>query len=276
MRLKFLFFPIIIIISLSIFIGYIWPEIANLRVANEEKIQHNKDLEAIRVKQAAIKKIGDQINGDSEGEAVINSYLPSSKVEERILTGINYLATDSGVSLVNISLSGDGSKSTNNSEDAALVAAASPLSAAITSGGTAGAIGADKSKTKSDVKTTQASISVSGDYDKIRLFLDQVQKMSLLNSVKSITITSQPASEKAASTSTEGATEAAPSNSLSLDMVVDFGWMSPVQIDSQKVANFKSGLDNTTIAVVKKYVSQKTPTVDRFGDRDGKRNPFLP
>ena len=104
MRLKFLFFPIILVISLSIFIGYIWPEINNLKMANDEKIKNQGMLQDIAAKQAAIAKIDSQMTSNSADTATINNYLPSTRVEERILSGVNFLASDAGVSLANISL----------------------------------------------------------------------------------------------------------------------------------------------------------------------------
>ena len=80
MRLKFLFFPIILVISLSIFIGYIWPEINNVKKINEEKLTNAQSLQSIKDKQAAIELIGTQITNDSDGKTIVDNYLPNKKV----------------------------------------------------------------------------------------------------------------------------------------------------------------------------------------------------
>lgn len=264
MRLKFLFFPIMLVISLSIFIGYIWPVIGDLKTANTEKMSHLDALKAINEKKLAIDRIDGEISKDGEGESVINEYLPNVKVEERILTGVNFLATDSGVSLVSISLG-------NGSESSAATAAtdSSITQQALVISDPMDVAGVEKisSVASNDLKFTQADIIVVGDYEKIRLFIDQVQKMPIFNSVKSISISSQ--STQAA------ADEATDTNSLSANLVIDFGYMNTMKMDSQKIANFKPGLDSNTISVVKQYISKKSPAVDSIGNRDGKTNPFL-
>ncbi|KKQ45464.1 MAG: hypothetical protein US63_C0016G0015 [Candidatus Moranbacteria bacterium GW2011_GWC2_37_8] len=278
MRLKFLFFPLIIIISLSIFIGYIWPELENLKNANEEKISNQDALKAIKDKKTAIQTIDAQINSDSEGETIINNYLPNRKIEERILTGVNFLATDSGVSLANISLQ-EGSDAANKNDEAQSLSLM-PLAAVVGAAANQSNQNSKDAKDVSDIQFTQTSITVSGDYDKIRLFLDQVQRMSIFNSIKSLSITSQYSEDETKKDTTveanEQTSQAESSTNLSANVVIDFGWMNTVKIDNQKIASFKAGLDNSTIAAVKQYVSQKAPGADRTGDSNGKKNPFLP
>ncbi|EKD58511.1 MAG: hypothetical protein ACD_56C00110G0004 [uncultured bacterium] len=274
MRLKFLFFPIIIIISLYIFIGYIWPEIANLKVANEEKLSHEQAIKAIKDKQTAIQTIDAQINSDSEGESVVNSYLPNKKMEERILTGINYLATDSQVSLVSLSLS-SGAEEVSN--DDATTLSVSPLANIANS--LQGVQNKLPETSKSGTETINTSISVVGEYDKINLFLDQLQKISMFHSIKSLTITSSNAGDKVENAS-DGTVDTennpAAASTLSADLVVDFGWMGTASIDNQKMSKFQSGIDKETMATIKQYISQKAPSVDKAGDMNGKINPFLP
>lgn len=276
MRLKFLFFPIIIVISVSIFIGYIWPEIDALKAANEEKIKNEADLQAVKDKQAAIQKIDAQIKGDSENEKMISEYLPSQKVEERILSGVNFLAADSGVSLVNISLKSIEPDAASTAEQIATLSAA-PL--ATTNAADTLPIGSEQAASNqivvAGIQLTEAAISVTGDYDKVRLFLDQMEKFPVLNFVKSLDISKQELPASVAS-SEDAEVKAEDPGILSVNLVVDFGWMNPVQVDNQKIAKVKTGLDSNAISAVRQYISQKAPTADRFGDNNGKRNPFLP
>ena len=282
MRLKFLFFPIILVISLSIFIGYIWPEINNLKMANDEKIKNQGMLQDIAAKQAAIAKIDSQMTSNSADTATINNYLPSTRVEERILSGVNFLASDAGVSLANISLK-DAQPATAAGVDVTTsinttpsnVAAVNSLSS--TSGAIAGT--AVQQAPPESLQYTEATISVSGNYDKIRLFVDELQRMPILNVVKSLNISSQisaaPAATPASTTPASSDQKVDPSI-LSANLVVDFGYMNPIRIDNQKITNFQSSLDDATTNVVKSYISQKAPAVDNSGDSSGKSNPFLP
>lgn len=239
-------------------------------------MKHNAEIESINSKKAAIQRIDAQINGDGEGERIVNDYLPSGPVEEKILTAINFLATDSEVSLVDLSFN-NGNASEKKSDDVSLLSSGSPLANAITANSVNAANQASQAESIIDNKQKiQTSIVVSGDYDKIRLFIDQLQKISPLNSIKSVSISSQSVdSERQAGSEAGDAANQVASTGLSADITLDFYWMSPVQIDSQKIANFKSGLDGDAIAVVKQYVSQKAPSVEKFGNIDGKRNPFI-
>lgn len=272
MRLKFLFFPIIIVISLSVFIGYIWPEFKNLKDANTEKKSQQEALKAIMDKNTAIKSIDDQISKDSEGNNMVNNYLPSKKIEERILTGINFLATDSGVTLTDVAIS-DGSSMDKKNDDSTRFSISSL--AAISNGNVAGTEnGSGSVKSEDGLNATSANISVTGDYDKIRLFIDQLQKMSIFNSIRSLSISAQATDGQ---NNEEASQESVPASSgvLLANISVDFGWMRTAEITNHKIANFKPMLDNSTIQIVKEYIHQKAPAADRFGNEDGKRNPFV-
>ena len=163
-------------------------------MANDEKIKNQGMLQDIAAKQAAIAKIDSQMTSNSADTATINNYLPSTRVEERILSGVNFLASDAGVSLANISLK-DAQPATAAGVDVTTsinttpsnVAAVNSLSS--TSGAIAGT--AVQQAPPESLQYTEATISVSGNYDKIRLFVDELQRMPILNVVKSLNISSQ-------------------------------------------------------------------------------------
>lgn len=273
MRLKLLFFPIMVAISVAIFIRYVWPEIGSLKIINQEKGRITKSLQAVEEKQEIIKSLATEISSSSEDMAVVNSYLPSKKVEERIIGGVNYLAADSGVSLINISL-----KTPEYSDTAVQAASAYPVAAINSSINTlaTATIPADNDITGdqsvvgdgSGMQFSEASIKIAGDYEKIRLFLDQVQKMSLLNNVKSLSITSN---------AKESADPSVSSTELSADMVVNFGYLESAT-SSVGVAGLQDELDKDTINTLKQYISQKTASVATLigNSNKGKTNPFLP
>jgi hypothetical protein len=251
MRLKFLFFPIMLVITFSIFIGYIWPEINNIKDINREKLSNTQALQAVRDKQSSIKSIGTQILNSSSAE-VINNYLPNKKVEERVIGGVNYLATDSGISLVSISL-----KSSNATNSA--LGALPPVDSTV--GGQAPYINDEPS-------FIEAAISISGDYEKIKLFLDQLQKMTLFNELKSLSISNSKSSSDNSN-----------SSSLSADIAINFGYLPPVKPDDNKIARLKTDLGSETIEALKQYITPKAEsiasTINAAGTK-GRTNPFLP
>ena len=268
MRLKFLFFPIILVISVTIFISYIWPEIGSVKKINEDKIAKNGELQAIKEKQSAIELIGKKISDNADGEDILSNYLPQNKIEERIISGVNYLAGDANVSLVNISLS-------SAKDAAALTSAAAPdpsTSLAPVGAAVAAVLPVDPitgqpiPSSTSPVQTTSAKISLIGDYAKIRIFLDSLQRMPIFNTIKSVDITKQKSDNKDAGTS---------DSALSVDINVDFGYMDVAKVDSQRIENFNAGLDSQTIDSLKKYISQKSQSIGSDSDAKGKANPFL-
>ncbi|EKE25770.1 MAG: hypothetical protein ACD_5C00037G0007 [uncultured bacterium] len=264
MRLKFLFFPLTLIVSVFIFIGYVWPEIMNLKIANEENLKKNEELKVIEDKKDAIKRINDQIDGNTEGELLVKGYLPVNRIEEKIMTDINFLATDSSVSLINISLE---DKQTKEDEAATMA-----LSSAMLSNAT-GVNDKPVEIKKEGLQFTTASILFAGKYENIRIFIDQLQTMTVFNSIQSVNITKGEL--KKSGLMAEGevvSNDAEPS--LSAEVVINFGWMNPIAINSKNISNFKSGMDNDTVSILTNYVSKKTPSTDTFGDKNGKSNPF--
>jgi hypothetical protein len=251
MRLKFLFFPIVLVVSVALFFGFIWPEFSNISTIKSEKIAKTAELKAVKDKQTAIEAIGQKIAGDADSEAIVKNYLPQAKPEERIVNGLNYLAGDANVSLVNMTLQG--------SDDAAKPAI-----------GQAGALidpttGLPIADNTNSVKTISASVSLSGEYDKIRMFLDNVQRMPMFNVIKSVDI-----QKKADEAGTENA-----STLLSANVDIDFGYMNASKISNQLGDKFENKLDDETIASLQKYISQKSQMVAGSVDENGKSNPFL-
>lgn len=278
MRLKTLFFPIMLIISVSIFIGYIWPEIFKLKEANELRLAKTEEFQGINVKKAAIDSIGNQIS-NSDSQKIVEEYLPGSRVEERIVNGVNYLATDAGVSLVNISLTNEvASTSDGNNSTSGLAAILNPIgtanatleSAPAPAMATAAQTTTETASSKG-LKTIATNISISGDYGKIKIFFDNLQRMSILNTVKSVVITKQ-SEEKSSGVENQ---EASSGDTLLATAVVDFGYMFTEKLNNQKVDSFKQYIDNETIDVLKGFVSQKGQLVDVSSDAKGKSNPFI-
>jgi len=267
MRLKILFFPIMLVISGVIFVGYIWPEIDNIKNINKEKLSNSQTLAAIKSKQAAIEQIGTQMVNDVDGNTMIDNYLPDKKVEEKIIGGINYFAADAGVSLADISI---------KDVEPAVVSGQNPAAPAT------GALSADGSAnaqiSQADTNRmlfSEVSISIIGDYSKIRLFIDELQRMALFSSIKSLAISNKVQAAGSAS----GSENTVNSTNLLSDIVVDFGYLKSYGLDNNRIAQFKPGLDNETISTLKQYISQKTASITSLinsSGNKGKTNPFLP
>lgn len=245
MKLKILIFPLMLAASFAFFMYYAWPEIVNLKSIKEEKSENNQLLQDIKNKKLDIERIGNQISEDKDSSNAVLSYLPVKKMEERIVGGVNYLAIDSGVALANLSLK---DISTENPGNTARQNPASDKK--------------EKEEIINTMKFSEATILANGGYEKIKLFVDQLQKIFLFNNIKSLTISSEQNSSENA-------------NSLLATAVVDFGYIAPSKMNNSRIANFKPEFDKSTIDTLKQYVLQKTETVNRSSSK-GKANPFLP
>ena len=259
MRLKFLFFPITLAISLMIIIGYIWPDIGSIIKINNDKAAKNTELLAIKSKQRAIESIGKEMTDDATGKTLVNSYLPENKTEDRIISGINYLAGDANVLLVNITLSTP--KAPVVVAPAADPAFVAPVIDPVT--------GLPTMVNSNPLGKTTAKISLAGEYSKIKIFLDSLQRMPIINTVKSVHISKQK------SVTTDPAAAATPSSVLSVDVDVDFGFVGVSKVDNAKAENFVATIDKDTITSLGQYISQKSQLVDNNSGVKGKTNPFL-
>lgn len=260
MRLKFLFFPIILVVSATIFAAYVWPEIENVKTLNTDLLASKDTLQAVKDRQAALEAMGQQINSDASTQSLIMSYLPVKKVEEQIINNANFLATDAGVSLANMSVK----DVVDPTLAAAPVAAPAPSSAIIPStlGNPAELSGAQPAN---NVQFSEATIQVTGKYDQLRSFFSQLQRMSILNEVKSVKVS------KAQSSSD---TKTADPSILQADLVIDYGYVPSMHFSNQQIANAKVVFDSKTIGDLRNYTTQKVPSIDTGSL--GTANMFLP
>ncbi|MGI6104084.1 MAG: hypothetical protein ACOYB5_02075 [Patescibacteria group bacterium] len=265
MRLKYLFFPIAVIIAICIFIAYAWPEITKIRMQNEKILESNGKLQDVIAKNDAIKKMSSMINENQSDKQLIEDYLPNKRVEEKIISSLNFLATDSGVALVSLNLkSVDAAPSKQARTTAQTISDANKVKNTLE-------IPDDSNNSRSStstsndesVKYTKVILAASGEYDKIKIFLDQIQRMQLFNNIKSISITKPQ--------TTEGS-----STSLIADVTVDFGHLEMTQSDSRTAFNFSNEFDDETISALKEYISNKSTSVLSNEQAQGKANPFLP
>jgi len=224
-----------LLISVAIFFGYVWPEINDARQMNSDYLDQSKQLSDMNDKQKAINDVADQIKQDPTTTQAITDYLPPKKSEEQVINNVNFIATSSSVNLVNLSIS----------DVAADATAASDPSAAQPQ--------VDQSN---PVSFTEATISAVGSYDNLGIFLSGLQHSGMYNQVKSVTIKFDDTDPQ----------------SLDANVVMDFGYMPPVKFSPQMLGKLSSSLDSDSVSSLQKYVSNKAQNID-IGST-GKSNPF--
>lgn len=273
MRLKYLLFPIVLLISVAIFIGFIWPEIRNMKIVKAANDAKKIELQALLDKKIKVAEIENRLNDEAGIDNIITEYLPEVKKEEKIISGVNYLANSFNVTLVDVSMVG-----TNNSklnEEPSLesnyltdqsVAAVDPLAAPVVA---------------TKVQSVPVKISIVGRYEDIKSFLNGLQKISLFNSIKSVGISKQSVLTKVAIGEDVSAEEQQKeSTNLVANVEIDFGYMKTAKIDNAEVQKLKTSLDGETIKALKQYVSPRSQSMiggDQALDDGtaGKINPFF-
>jgi hypothetical protein len=213
-------------------------------------------LESIQKKKAAVDSISSDLAVNSEVKDIVKGYLPEDKAEEKIINGVNYLAGDANISLVSISLTSPKRVSASDIDANALVSniVIDPLT------------GQEVLVNPNPIKQTSAKIALMGDYEKIRIFLDNLQRMPIFNTIKSISISKQK-------TTTQDVAVA--DSSLTVDLVVDFGYLNIGKVTGAQAETFVSDIDKKTVDVLREYVSQKSQLNESEIGSKGKTNPFL-
>lgn len=103
MSLKILLFPVCIILSLTLIIGFIKPDVVDILAKRKTITAKQTDLARVGQTIQSVKRMTVEIDGRQEGEKFVLKYLPISLEEERVLDTFNYLAAQSGVVIVEAS-----------------------------------------------------------------------------------------------------------------------------------------------------------------------------
>ena len=254
-----------LVICVAIFIGYIWPEIINFGVANNEKKNNMQVLNDAKKRTADINAVIKQLSTDLNDKKIVDSYLPNVNMEERVIGGINYLANSAGVPLLNITT-------------AKASGASIKISPVATTGSNANGSTLNDEK-NNEMQLPEFTILISGEYDKLNLFIDKLQKMALFNSIKSLTIKNSAAEKEPADTASANKIAAtSTSKNLSAEIVVKFGYLKTNNFSENQLVRLDPKLDSGTINTLKLYLDQKDVSViSETGEAGlvGKKNPFF-
>jgi len=260
MSLKYLFFPTVLILAVFTFWLFLWPAIMSLQTLNADYKFNQQKLISIQKKGETLEKLNLQLRSGDKNVTLVVDYLPSQKSEEKIIGQINYLAGDAQVFLDNIEMTSKGQ------EQSSLVANPAPVP---------GTIGVEPLALVPTVTNTQAIVTVTGEYEKLKAFFDGVQHMPLFNLVKSLDITSV---EKASMDPMVKSSEFL----ITAKLTIDFGQLKLVKIDSNGLKNFEPIVDEKTLQVLSEYTT-KTAAGIKASDpaatvtaTAGSKNPFLP
>jgi len=259
MRLKLFLTPAAFIVAVVVLIWYIWPASQEIIAKRQKLNESNEGLAAVLTKKDNVEILKGILDKEKEKENFILSYLPSSRSDEKIVDGINYIATDSGVNLVNLSVE----KSEKNAvldqaSDTSL--SASPI---IADGSASADPNAVVPRIKPAVRFSLVKTNVSGKYENIKMFLDQAYRMSMFNKITSLEIF-------------KGTEESSAADVLTANVEFEFGYLPLVHEENGESSQVfaKSSFDFSPYSKIVSSITKVIPALDE--GQKGKSNPFLP
>jgi hypothetical protein len=266
MRIKIIFFPAAVAVSIAIFIMYVWPEFGNFQKARGELRESEKNLSETQEKKKNITELIAELDQNQSKENYVKSFLPLKRGEEEILNGLNFLATSAGVVIYDISLekSPAGASPQNKSGEDAYSSKDVIFSSGSESGGTAAR------EIKPQLTAQKMKIGISGNYENMKNFLDQLYRIEMFNVSESWILSRADLKNK------EPETPPLPADLLSLNVDINFAQLGQFKVGnnyaapifSQKSFNFSS------YEKLESLTSQKIPALEAVGVE--RVNPFLP
>lgn len=262
MNVKILIKPLIIVVSLVLFIWLVYPAYSNGSDGLKEKMENLKNeqekLEKIKDKGQKAEMLYSQISSLASEKDILYKFIPDNMQEEKIVDNLNYLATNEGLLVYEITVNQPKKESL---DQFALVQ--------FTDENLAGSLGTDVSAISlPKMQDLEVEMKVAGSYEKIRNFLANVGKMERCNDFKIMNIgKNQP-----------GGNQLVDPSFLTVDMNINFAILKAVKIADVSGANdpiFSTPqLDSSIIPSIKG--KRTASNFEIIVDQKGKANPFTP
>lgn len=273
MRLKIFFAPLVFLAAGIIAIWYIWPTIQDIQLETQELNSSKEALNLTLQKKDNLEVLKSMLDRNKEKEDFIDNYLPIAKNEDKIVDGLDYLATNSGLSLINVSVEEEKLPLITD-EYGNVYDPNNPTTA--TNSSTGSTTGSNDSSVipvfPLQTRFLLVKANVSGKYENIRMFLSQIYRMEIFNKINSLAV------EKisAGGYNPSGEEQAASSDTLTATVEMKFGYLPPVQrkVESSSEIFSSNEMNFSQYQRLKESVTEKIPALD--GGQKGKSNPFLP
>jgi Tfp pilus assembly protein PilO len=181
MKIKILIIPFTIVLSITALIWFIYPMYSNdLDGAKEKYAELQKEREKfsdIENKIANADKLYAELQALPQRD-ILYRYIPEEKKEEEIVDNLNFLASSSGLSIFSMAI-----KSSKSSGSASLVSGDSDVSLA-------------KAGSLPSPSNISANLSLAGNYESIKKFLESVSKLERYKEFVSLKLEKISGSEK--------------------------------------------------------------------------------
>ena len=266
MRLKIFFFPLVLIISVSIILLAIVPEWGKAKMQKKDLEVKMQSLENITNKKKNAEALSSYVETKKDDVNFVESYLPAKQSEERAIDGINYIALNSSVVLGNIDLESVKADPVPIPESTGLDV---PVMGSESMNADGTPVVVDSAP---QVRYTRAKVNVLGTYESLLMFLGKLDNIRFLSKVKSLEIKTEESDS--GSSSASGANEQQGSNILAADIVVDFGYLKKASVKDGYTNKLfeRPSFSTKTLEKLKNDVSKDIP---ELSPSDGsKTNPF--
>lgn len=244
-------------------IGYIKPDI-DITVMKNEQIKAAEDKAAkIEAVSSNIRALNASLDTQPDAEKFMYRYLPRTLSQEQAIDSFNFLAVQSGVSIVSIGLK----------QEPAVAVAPEPLVDPATNLFVAGGTGLESVAAPTAapsvvVKKFTLSGTVVGSYENIKLFFDRLAHTERFHTIRLFSLAAKP--EQATSTGTE----ANASEGLTGIFEAEYG-----HLPTQSVASawalpvfWQSKLDLAKVSSLLSAATSTIPSLEK--GESGKPNPF--
>lgn len=260
MRLKVLIVPFLVVMILVLGIGYIKPDLETIQMKKAEIVAKDALVANIDTVLANIGSLNRALDAAQESEKFAYRYLPEALDQDRVIDAFNFLATQSGLAIVEMELK---QPLAAVREEALINASATPfITGAAQSGIAAMPAMAAPAKTKTFILTG----GVRGSYENIKAFFDRLAHMERFQKVRLFSIRID---EK--SVSPEGVVNTA---DLKGTFSADFEYLpaKPVASALGVPIFFRAAFDLSSINTLASRITSIVPALEK--GQPGKPNPF--
>lgn len=262
MRLKVLIVPFFIILILILSIGYIKPDI-DTAVIKDSQIKTLREQSAkMETVLRNINSLNAALDTQPDAEKFIYRYLPRTLSEEQSIDTFNFLANQSGVSIVSIGLK----------QEAEKVVVEEPLldpatNIFVAGGGGLELMSAPVVAPSTVVKKFTLSGSVVGSYENIKLFFGRLERTERFHTVRLFSLATVP-EETASSAEVQSA------GNLTGVFEAEYGYLPPKSVASAWTLPifWQSKFDLTKVSNMVSNVTSVVPSLEK--GESGKPNPF--
>lgn len=259
-----IFPPLAFFVAIVLSIWFIWPSIEEVVEKTKSVKDSEKTLAATQERKRNVEQLRNALDQNKEKEDFILSYLPQNQNEEAIIDAVNYLASTSSVNLIDVSFELDKSLPVASNASSG-PSAANPT---IINNSSPNGMNPEALEVAPEVKFYVFKAMISGKYENIKIFIDQLGRMEFLNHTSGLSITQGTQNTEEGEKKTD---------ILIANIEAKFGFLPVVKSNQTGINKVfsQSGFDFSPYNEIRKIIKDEIiPEID--AGQKGKSNPFLP